>query len=118
MDYRAIIAENIRNARELAGVSQEQVARALGLGSHSAVSKMEAGERRVTTTELAILAQMFGKSVEWFFDPEAGREDFVALARARGSGEEVKEALRKAERLVENFVLLRKLLEKRGAEHR
>jgi len=116
MDYRAIIAENIRNARELAGISQEKVAKALGLDSHSAVSKMESGERRVTTTELAVLAQMFGKSVEWFFDPEATREDFVALARARSSGEEVKEALRKAERLVENFVLLRKLLKKHTPE--
>ncbi|MHC4982809.1 MAG: helix-turn-helix domain-containing protein [Planctomycetota bacterium] len=118
MDYRRIIAHNIKAARELSGISQQEVAEALGLGSHSAVSKMESGDRRVCTTELAILAQMFGKSVEWFFDPEATREDFVTLARARGSGQGVEGALREAERLVENFLLLRKLLGKGGAQVR
>jgi transcriptional regulator with XRE-family HTH domain len=97
-------------AREAAGLSQEDVAKHLALASHSAVSAMEAGTRRVSADELAQLGALYGKALDWFFNPDATREDFVALARAQNSDAMVKDALRRAQRLVENFVLLKKLL--------
>lgn len=59
----------LRRAREAAGLTQTQVARALGL-SQSFVSKCESGERRVDVLELARLAALYGKPLA-FFVPSA-----------------------------------------------
>lgn len=61
---RRSVAERIREARKLAGLSQRQVADILGLHRPS-VSEMEAGNRRVTAVELAKLAEIFDVSVAW-----------------------------------------------------
>ncbi len=110
MDTKAIIAKNIRTAREASGLTQKQVAKELGLASHSNVSAMESGERRVSTTELVTLSKLFDKNIEWFFDPNSSKEDFVVLARAQECDEEVKKDLQAASRLVENFLFLKKIL--------
>ena len=111
MNLQQIVAANIKAAREASGMSQEQVADALGLASHSAVSELEAGTRkRISLAKLQKLAELFGKTIDWFFDPKATSEDFVTLARAQTSGEEVKRALRDAERLVLNYLFLKKVL--------
>jgi len=110
MDLKQIVARNIRLGREQAGWGQVRLAERLGLASHSAISDMESGRRRVTATELAALGELFGKPLDWFFDAEAGREDFVALARAQDQSDGAKRALREAERLFENFLLLESLL--------
>ena len=49
---RKIIASRLRTAREMAGLSQAQVAKVLGLHRPS-VSEMEAGRRRVSVDELS-----------------------------------------------------------------
>ncbi len=61
---RAQIAARIREARTMAGLSQGQVARMLGLHRPS-ISEIEAGNRRVTAEELARMAEMFDVSVAW-----------------------------------------------------
>ena len=48
----------------MAGLSQGQVARMLGLHRPS-VSEIEAGNRRVTAEELTRMAEMFDVSVSW-----------------------------------------------------
>jgi transcriptional regulator with XRE-family HTH domain len=61
---RAIIASRIREARKMAGLSQQRVARMLGLHRPS-ISEMEAGNRRASADELVRLAEIFGVSVSW-----------------------------------------------------
>ena len=61
---RAQIAERLKEARKLAGLSQGQVARMLGLHRPS-VSEMEAANRRVSADELARLAEIYDVSVAW-----------------------------------------------------
>ena len=61
---RALIAERLKEARKLAGLSQGRVAKILGLHRPS-VSEMEAGNRRVSADELARLAEMYDVSVAW-----------------------------------------------------
>ncbi|WP_426960400.1 helix-turn-helix domain-containing protein [Muricoccus radiodurans] len=61
---RAQLAARIKEARTMAGLSQGQVARMLGLHRPS-VSEIEAGNRRVTAEELARMAEMFDVSVSW-----------------------------------------------------
>ena len=61
---RAQIAERLREARKLAGLSQGHVAKMLGLHRPS-VSEMEAANRRVSADEAARLAEIYDVSVAW-----------------------------------------------------
>ncbi len=61
---RAQIPARLKEARKLAGLSQGQVAKMLGLHRPS-VSEMEAGNRRVSADELARLAEVYDVSVAW-----------------------------------------------------
>lgn len=63
-DDRLKIAERIRSARQLAGLSQGQVAKMLGLHRPS-VSEIEAGKRNVSATELAQMAEIFDVSMNY-----------------------------------------------------
>lgn len=63
-DKREIIAARIREARRMAGLSQGQVAKMLGLHRPS-LSEAEAGRRRVTAEEIATLAEVYDVSVVW-----------------------------------------------------
>ena len=58
------IALRIREARIMAGLSQAQVARLLGVHRPS-VTGIEAGNRRVSAEELAQMANLFDVSVAW-----------------------------------------------------
>lgn len=55
----------LRRARLAAGLTQVQVAKALGL-AQSFVSKSESGERRVDVLELARLAKLYRKPIDFF----------------------------------------------------
>ncbi len=58
------IAERLKEARKLAGISQSHVAKMLGLHRPS-ISEMEAGNRRTSADELARLAEIYDVSVAW-----------------------------------------------------
>ena len=62
--YRAFLAK-LRKAREESGLSQEQVAEALGR-TQTWVSNSELGERRVDCVELEDFAALYGKPMDWF----------------------------------------------------
>jgi transcriptional regulator with XRE-family HTH domain len=80
---RPLVADRIREARKLAGLSQRQVAVMLGLHRPS-VSEIESGNRRVTAAELAKLAGIFDVSVGWLIgddsDDLAGNDPRIQLA--------------------------------------
>ncbi len=110
MEVKDILAQNIRCAREEARLSQSDVSAALGLASHSGVSEMETGRRRVSAAELVRLSEVLGKPMDWFFDPNAGACDFLALARTRGQGEGFDDVLIDAQKYFQNYLLLEKVL--------
>jgi transcriptional regulator with XRE-family HTH domain len=63
-ECRAVIAERIREARKMAGLSQGQVAKLMGLHRPS-ISEIEAGNRRISADELKQLAGLLDVSVAW-----------------------------------------------------
>ena len=81
---RAIVAERLREARKLAGISQGHVAKILGLHRPS-ISAMESGKRRVSAYELARLAGIYDVGVSWLLgeapetlDPQDPRLELAA----------------------------------------
>jgi len=73
---RALIADRIREARKMAGLSQGQVAKLMNLHRPS-ISEIEAGNRKVSADELTQLAEFLDVSVAWLVGdaPEAVETD-------------------------------------------
>lgn len=88
-ERRRSIAQRLKKARELAGLSQRQVADILGLHRPS-VSEIEAGNRRVSAEELVRLAETYDVSVAWLLgeapetlNPEDPRLELAARELAK-----------------------------------
>lgn len=86
---RQILAERLRVAREYVGLKQDDVARHLSI-PRSALSHIEAGQRKVDALELARMAKLYQRPVNWFTGDdhpmEATLTEGVAhLARAAAS---------------------------------
>ena len=97
---RALIAQRLREARKLAGLSQGHVAKILGLHRPS-VSEMEAGNRRVSAHELARLAETYDVGVAWLLgkaptmlDPHDPRLELAARELAKLKPEDLERLLR------------------------
>lgn len=78
-DKKAVIAERLREARKLAGLTQGQAAAKMGM-HRPTVSEIEAGNRNVTVTELARFAEVYDVDPAWLsgagperLDPEDER---------------------------------------------
>lgn len=63
------MAARLREAREYLGMSQEEVANALGV-SRPAISNIESGVRKIEAVELDQLARLYGRSVGYFLSGE------------------------------------------------
>ncbi|MBL0178923.1 MAG: ImmA/IrrE family metallo-endopeptidase [Gemmatimonadetes bacterium] len=80
-----ILGQRLRSAREAVGLTQESSAAALEL-SRPAISELEAGRRRVSSLELARLAQLYGREATELLAPAFSEADPLrALFRAQPS---------------------------------
>ena len=63
------IAGRIKALRQKRGLSQEDMARALGFNDRQTVSAIETGQRRLTASELLLAAEELGEPLNYFTDP-------------------------------------------------
>jgi transcriptional regulator with XRE-family HTH domain len=80
---RTILAERLKQSREYLDLSQEEVAKALGL-PRAAISLIESGQRKVDAIELKNFATLYQRSVSYFTGEVATApvpEDVAHLAR-------------------------------------
>jgi transcriptional regulator with XRE-family HTH domain len=80
------VAQRLRAARETLGLTQEDVASALGMPRTSVIA-MEAGKRNVTALEIRRLARLYRREVSWLLGEgpeliEEGSAEDQALFRA------------------------------------
>ena len=76
------IASRLRLAREIAGLTQGQVAKHLGL-HRPTVSEIEAGRRKVSADEMFRIVELYGVSLAWVIgaeDSSSAESDRVELA--------------------------------------
>jgi transcriptional regulator with XRE-family HTH domain len=73
---RAALGERLRTAREYVGLSQEEVARHLGI-PRSALSNVEAGQRKLDTLELTKLAKLYQRPISWI----TGEDDLTSAEK-------------------------------------
>jgi len=83
-DERRVLGEKLREARRYLGLKQEEVAKYLKI-QRSALSEIEAGNRRVEALELNRMAKLYRQPVSYFIgedDAEASLPvDVAHLAR-------------------------------------
>jgi transcriptional regulator with XRE-family HTH domain len=93
-EQRLLLAQRLREAREYVGLSQEDVAAALGI-SRPAVTNIEAGARKVEAVELDKLSQLYGQTVQYLLTGESqaadGRLAFWARATHGLSDQDLEE---------------------------
>ena len=78
------IGRSLRLARESRKITQEEAAIALGV-QISAISRIESGQRQVSTLELTRLAELYGRLIECFVRPVSAtkpQDPIIALFRA------------------------------------
>lgn len=71
------IAEKLRLARELSGLSQAQAAKILEI-SRPTISEIEQGRRNVTGAEIKQFANMYGVDVGWVLSEQDESEEISA----------------------------------------
>jgi len=90
---RLEIAERLKKARELSGLSQAQVASKLGV-QRPAISEIEAGRRKVSAEEIIDFAKLYKVDSSWLLceeeDPEIaqGKLKFAARELSKMSEED------------------------------
>jgi transcriptional regulator with XRE-family HTH domain len=62
--FEKILGQRVRELREQAGITQEKLARMLGIPTHVTISQMEAGTRKITLGELKKMSDIFGVSIQ------------------------------------------------------
>lgn len=82
------IASRLREARELAGLSQGQAAKRLDM-HRPTISEIEAGRRSVKSEELGDFAKLYGVNLSWLsegvIDEEKIDKNILAAARELSS---------------------------------
>lgn len=82
-DEHRLVGSRLREAREVLGLTQGDVAEALSIPRTSVIA-MEAGRRKVSGLELRRLARLYRRDVGWLLgdDDSVGAESDAALFRA------------------------------------
>ena len=73
-NMQEIIAYSVRDRRKALGMSQRQLAEAVGFGSHQIVSELERGQRDVKAWELARIADALHTSLPALLNRDAAKQ--------------------------------------------
>lgn len=63
------IGSRVKTAREVQGMTQQQLAEALSIADRQTISEIEKGSRSLKATELISIAETFKLDLEYFYDP-------------------------------------------------
>ncbi len=78
------LGRRLKEAREFLGLSQESVAAAMEL-PRATISAIEAGKRKVGGTELPKFAELYKRTIGFFFEETPQEEDQIAAALFRAT---------------------------------
>ncbi|MDO8885826.1 helix-turn-helix transcriptional regulator [Candidatus Oleimmundimicrobium sp.] len=111
----SLINRRLKEARGSMGMTQEEVAQALGI-RRPAVAEIEGGKRKVSSIELVAFADLFGLDISFFVAeelPERLPVNMLARKESALLGSVDKIAIAKFKKLQENYKMLKDVA-KRG----
>lgn len=109
------LSERLRQAREAANLTQQQVADWLGV-RRPAIAEIENGTRAVKSDEFVRLASLYGRSLTWFVQGQLAPEDQIAAALFRADDRQDPALHREAARLARRCTLVMRIEEQLGLE--
>ncbi len=106
------LAMRLREAREAAGFTQDDVAKALNLFRPS-VAQIEAGKRKLTSIEFMALSRLYGRSPQSFFEESFEKEGVAFVLRAIPEAKpasNVREGLDRGIEIINSILEMEKIL--------
>jgi len=100
-DFARMLGERVRHARLEADLSQDELARRLGINDRQTVSTIEGGKRAVSAEELVRLTEVLKKPLDFFTDPYVVTEKRAFSYRVKPTA---REALDEFETKVEKLI--------------
>lgn len=110
---REDIGRRIAAERRQAGVTQEELARALGL-ERTAVTRIEQGKQGVDSLQLSMIADVLGRPPAAFFEPPPEESMAVLLRAPEARREDVRLQLEWLDAFVRDYEFLRRLVPDRA----
>jgi len=118
MEEKNKIASILKNERELLGLTLKEVSQKIGFANYQTLSSIESGERGIKAWELAKLANIYGRDIDFFLLPEEGKNEVKILWRNPEKIIKKKEIERKFLSLCEKYKNLLKLLGEKEQENK
>jgi transcriptional regulator with XRE-family HTH domain len=107
------LGRRIAEERRRAGVTQDELARALGL-ERTAVTRIEQGRQGVDSLQLSVIADTLGRPPAVFFEP-ASEEPLAVLLRAPDARrDDVRHQIAWLDAFVRDYEFLRRVLPERA----
>lgn len=103
VDPYAEIGRRIKEAREAAGMSQEELGEKIGDYSASAISYFESGNRKIKIEDLEKISHLLGKPVDYFLAGDRYAEKPTQLERGLALTHLILEMVKKLEEHLSSF---------------
>ncbi|MDI6890259.1 MAG: XRE family transcriptional regulator [Thermodesulfovibrionales bacterium] len=109
MDKNKTIAYLLRKERELLNYTLKHVSKKMGFSNYQTLSSIEAGERDIKAWELAKLAEIYGRKIDFFISGQTGISQPKVLWRDPSKTEQTIEAERRFLLFCQNYKRLLEL---------
>lgn len=103
------LGARIAQFRQSLGMSQGELGKVIGV-DRSAMSRIEAGQRKVDSIELLAIADALGKPVDSFLAGIKSSEEIFLRAPTETIDAEVKKALDRIKRFIDEYRFLKELV--------
>lgn len=110
MEEKYKIASLLKSERELLGLTLKEVSERIGFANYQTLSSIESGKRGIKAWELAKLADIYGRDIDFFLLPEEGKNEVKILWRNPEESLKKEEIKRKFLLFCEKYKNLLKLL--------
>jgi Zn-dependent peptidase ImmA (M78 family)/transcriptional regulator with XRE-family HTH domain len=109
MDKNKTIAYLLKKERELLNYTLKHVSKKMGFSNYQTLSSIEAGERDIKAWELAKLAEIYGRKIDFFISGQTGISQPKVLWRDPSKTEQTIEAERRFLLFCQNYKRLLEL---------
>ena len=82
INRQKFIGDRIRTARQAANLSQRELAQKIGFESATAISLIEAGERKIAIVEMEKIAKILHQPINYFLGESGKQVNVVTALRA------------------------------------
>jgi transcriptional regulator with XRE-family HTH domain len=110
------IGDRIKTARDKEGLTQGELAKALGYSSPTFISLIEAGERKVRVDDLEKIARILHREVQYFINGQTSVSPPNFRMALRADKDLDEDDVRRVESLVDALKLIKKQQDGRGTK--